>query len=99
MFLNSLKNDMKLKKEEIIEVSKKIFLCEKVDDKYKYYIDNLRKQVKMREKYLRNINDIDKLCELVRYYTKFINYINRKYLELSKTHFEKRVIEINNNDI
>jgi len=99
MFLNSLKKDMKLKKEEIIEVSKKIFFGEKVDDKYKYYIDNLREQVKMREKYLHNINDIDKLCELVSDHTKFINYINRKYLELSKSQFEKKLVEINNNDI
>jgi hypothetical protein len=90
---------MKLKKEEIIEVSKKIFLCEKVDDKYKHYIDNLREQVTMREKYLKNINDNDLLCELVSDHTKFVNFINRKYLNLSKSEFEKKSIEVANNDI
>ena len=98
-FIKSLKNDMKLKKEEIIEVSKKIFLCEKVDDKYKHYIDNLREQVTMREKYLKNINDNDLLCELVSDHTKFVNFINRKYLNLSKSEFEKKSIEVANNDI
>ena len=47
---------MKLKKEEIVEVSKQIFLCEEIDEKYKFYEANLKEQVKMREKYLQNIN-------------------------------------------
>lgn len=99
VFLNSLKESMKLKKEEIIEVSKKIFLCEEIDDKYKYFVDNLREQVKMREKYLQNINDNEKICELASDHSKFINYINKKYFDLTKTEFEKKSIELCNNDI
>ena len=53
----------------------------------------------MREKYLKNINDNDLLCELVSDHTKFVNFINRKYLNLSKSEFEKKSIEVANNDI
>ena len=94
-----LKESLKLKKEEIIEISKKIFLCEEIDNKYKYCIGNLREQVKMRIKYLQNVNDNNLLCKLVSDHSKFVNYINKKYFDLSKTEFEKKTININNNDI
>ncbi len=98
-FIGSLQQSLKLKKEEIIEVSKKIFLNEKPDDKYKYYIDNLKEQVNLRLKYLTNIEDNDLLMELACDHKKFLNHINKKYFDLEKEDFNKKVIEINNNDI
>jgi hypothetical protein len=95
----SLKSKLKLKKEEIIEISKQIHLGGIIDPKYKYYIDNLKEQIKMREKYLHNILDADKYIELISDHDKFINYLNKKYLDLSKDEFNKKIIEINNNDI
>jgi hypothetical protein len=98
-FVRSLKNNMKFKKEELVEITRKIYLGDELDNKYKYCIDNLKEQIKMREKYLKNITDDEILCDLVCDHTKFLNYINRKYFDLSKSDFEKKAITINNNDI
>ena len=98
-FTGFLKQSLKLKKKEIIEVSKKIFMNEKTDDKYKHCIDNLKEQVNMRLKYLSNITDNNMIMELACDHKKFINHINKKYFDLEKEEFNKKVIEITNNDI
>ena len=98
-FVNYLKKDLKLKKEEVIEVSKKIFKNEEVDSKYKFCIDNLKEQINMRQKYLHNINDNNLIMELACDHKKFINYINKIYLDLNKADFNKKIIELSNGDI
>ncbi len=98
--VNSLKSSLKLKKEEIIAISKKICMgkSNEIESKYRYYIDNLKEQIKIREKYLSNVEDIDLYLDLASDHDKFLNWLNHKYLLLSKSEFEKKVIEINNNE-
>ena len=98
-FVNYLKRDLKLKKGEMIEISKKIYNNEQVDNKYKYCIDNLREQINMRQKYLHNINDNELIMELSCNHKKFMNHINKIYLDLNKTDFNKKNIDLNNKDI
>ncbi len=97
---NLLKDALKLKKDEIIAISKKICLnkINEIDNKYKYYIENLKEQVKIREKYLTGVEDIDLYLDLASDHEKFINWLNKKYLYLSKENFNKKIIDINNND-
>ncbi len=97
---NCLKDALKLKKEEIIMISKKICLnkINEIDNKYKYYIENLKEQIKIREKYLTNVEDIDLYLDLASDKDKFVNWLNKKFLNLSKENFDKKVVDINNND-
>jgi hypothetical protein len=97
--LESLKEKLNLKKEEILNISKKIYKGEKIDKKYDKYIDNLKEQIKMREKYLKNINDVKLKENLSCDSEKFKEWLYMKYLNLSKDEFNKKTIEINNSDI
>lgn len=98
-FGSSLKSQLKLKKEEIIELSKKIYRGEETDPKYKYYIDNLKEQIGVREKYLKGITDVILYEELTCDQEKFTNWLYKKYMDLDKIEFEKKLININNNEI
>ncbi len=97
---NSLKSSLKLKKDEIIGIAKKICLNKEneIEPKYRYYIENIKEQVKIREKYLSGIEDIDLYLDLSSNHELFINWLNKKYLDMEKEQFEKKVIEINNNE-
>jgi hypothetical protein len=96
---SSLKSKLALKKEEIIELSKQIYLGLETPPQYKYYIDNLKEQIKMREKYLKNIDDTNLHIELACDPDKFVNWINKKYMQMDKIEFEKKQIELNNSEI
>lgn len=96
---SSLKSKLALKKEEIVEISKQIHLGLETPPQYKYYIENLKEQIKMREKYLKNIDNNDLYIELACDQDKFTNWLNKKYMSLDKIEFEKRQIELNNNEI
>jgi hypothetical protein len=96
---SSLKSKLALKKEEIVEISKQIHLGLETPSQYKYYIENLKEQIKMREKYLKNIDDNELYTELACDQYKFITWLNKKYMSLDKIEFEKRQIEFNNNEI
>lgn len=98
-FGSSLKSQLKLKKEEIIELSKKIHRGEETDSKYKYHIDNLKEQIGVREKYLKGITDVILYEELACDQEKFTNWLYKKYMDLDKIEFEKKLININNNEI
>lgn len=98
-FNSSLKSKLKLKKEEIIELSKQIYLGLQIYPQYKYYVENLREQITQREKYLKNINDNELYIELACDQDKFTNWINKKYMDLSKEEFNKKQIGINNKEI
>jgi hypothetical protein len=98
-FGSSLKSQLKLKKEEIIELSKQIYLGQTTDPKYKYYIDNLKEQIKSREKYLKIIQDAELYTELACNQEKFTNWIYKKYMDMDKIEFDKKQIEVNNNEI
>jgi hypothetical protein len=97
---NSLKSSLKLKKDEITSIAKKICLNKEyeIEPKYRYYIENIKEQVKIREKYLSGIEDIDLYLDLASNHDLFINWLNKKYLDMSKEQFDKKVIEINNNE-
>ena len=86
---------------DTIQVSKLIFRgCENlVEPKYIFCIDNLKEQIAMREKYLHNITDTTEYEELACNEHKFKQYICKKYLILSKEQFDKKAIEIKNNDL
>ena len=80
------------------------FLCVegnemKIYPQYKYYVENLREQITQREKYLKNINDNELYIELACDQDKFTNWINKKYMDLSKEEFNKKQIGINNKEI
>lgn len=95
---NSFKKELKLNKEELVEVSKKIYKNEIIDNKYKFYIENIKETNKMREKYLKLNNeklDIDLICDQ----DKFTNHIYKKYLDLDKEEFLKAKINFNNLDL
>ena len=97
--LESLRDKLQLRKEEIIEVSKKIYRGEKIDKKYDKFIDNLKEQIKMREKYLKHIDDVKQIENLSCDANKFKEWLYKKYLNLSKDEFNKKIIEINNSEI
>lgn len=85
---------------DIINVSKLIFQGNEklIDPKYTHCIDNLKEQIKQRQKYLHNIEDVELYEELTCNQDKFKQYLCKKYLVLDKTQFDKKVIEIKNND-
>jgi len=98
-FGSSLKAQLKLKKEEIIELSKKIHRGDETEPQYKYYIDNLKEQIRGREKYLKGITDIVLYEELACDQEKFTNWLYKKYMDLDKIEFKKKQMELNNNEI
>lgn len=86
---------------DIINVSKLIYQNNEklIDPKYIHCIDNLKEQIKLRQKYLHNIDDIELYEELVCNEDKFKQYLCKKFLILSKIEFDKKVIELKNNDL
>lgn len=88
-----------MKKEEIVELCKNIYRGNKIDIKYNKYIDNLKEQIKMREKYLKNINDVNLIENLVSDPEKFKDWLYKKYFYLSKDEFSKKIIDFDNLDI
>jgi hypothetical protein len=96
---SSLKSKLALKKEEIINVSRQIHLGLEIQPQYKYYQDNLKEQIKIREKYLKNINDAELYIELACDQDKFVSWINKKYMQMDKIEFEKKQIQLNNSEI
>ena len=97
--IKSLKDKLELKKEEIIELSKKIYRGDDIDIKYNNFIDNLQEQINMRNKYLKNILDLDLRMELACDNNKFSQWLCKKYFELSKEQFDEKTIKTNNDDI
>jgi hypothetical protein len=86
---------------DIVNVSKLIFQGNEklVEPKYTHCIDNLKEQITQRQKYLRNIDDVMLYEELSCDENKFKQYLCKKYLVLSKSDFDKKVIELKNNDL
>lgn len=70
-----------------------------IEPKYTHCIDNLKEQITQRQKYLRNIEDVVLYEELSCDENKFKQYLCKKYLVLSKSDFDKKVIELKNNDL
>ena len=98
-FGSSLKSKLKLKKDEVVEISKQIYLGQNPDPKYKYYVENIKEQIAMREKYLKHIDNTDDHIDLACDPDKFTNWVNEKYMGLSREEFDKKQIEINNIEI
>ena len=90
-----------IKKNEIVNINKQIYLgkVDDIDEKYKFCIDNLKEQITLREKYLHNIDDPNLYVKLACNEKLFVQYINKKFLDLSKEDFDKKIIDINNNDV
>ena len=86
---------------DIINVSKLIYQCNEklIEPKYIHCIDNLKEQIKQRQKYLHNIEDVELYEELACNEDKFKQYLCKKYLVLDKTQFDKKVIELKNKDL
>lgn len=86
---------------DIVNVSKLIFQGNEksIDVKYTHCIDNMKEQITQRQKYLRNIEDVVLYEELSCDDNKFKQYLCKKYLVLSKSDFDKKVIELKNNDL
>lgn len=86
---------------DIINVSKLIYQGNEklVDAKYIHCIDNLKEQIKQRQKYLHNIEDVELYEELACNEDKFKQYLCKKYLVLDKIQFDKKVIELKNKDL
>lgn len=95
----SLTNKLVLKKEEIINLCKQIYRGEKTDIKYDKFIDNLKEQIKMREKYIKNIQDVNLYEELVSNEYKFKEWLRKKYFNMSKEEFDIKTLSIDNGDI
>ena len=55
--------------------------------------ENLKEQIKIREKYIQNVEDIDLHLDLCSDHDKFLNWLNKKYLDLGKEEFDKKVIK------
>ena len=70
-----------------------------VEHNFKFCIDNLKEQINMRLKYLHNIDDIKLYEDLVCNENKFKQFICKKYFILSKEQFDKKIIEIKNNEL
>jgi hypothetical protein len=94
-----LTNKLVLKKEEIINLCKQIYKGEKTDIIYDKFIDNLREQIKIREKYIKNIADVNLCEELVSNEFKFKEWLCKKYFDMSKEEFDKKIISVDNGDI
>ena len=86
---------------DIINVSKLIYQGNEnlIDAKYIHCIDNLKEQITQRQKYLHGVNDVKLYEELSCDENKFKQYLCKKYLILSKTDFDKKIIEIKNKDL
>ena len=86
---------------DIVNISKLIYQCNEksIDPKYTHCIDNLKEQITQRQKYLHNIEDVELYEELVCNENKFKQFLCKKYLVLDKTDFDKKVIELKNNDL
>ena len=86
---------------DIFNVNKLIYQGNEkfIDSKYVYCIDNLKEQIKQRQKYLHNIEDVELYEELACNEYKFKQYLCKKYLVLDKTQFDKKVIELKNKDL
>lgn len=86
---------------DIINVSKLIYRGNEklIEPKYIHCVDNLKEQIKIRQKYLHNIEDVVLYEELVCDENKFKQYLCKKFLILSKEEFDKKIIEIKNNDL
>lgn len=96
--INNIANNVLNNIEElIVELSIKIINGDFIDDKYKHYVESITEQIKNRQKYIKD--DEENYVELITDDKKFINYINKKMLNLSKDEFNKKVISINNKDI
>ncbi len=108
-----LKDKLNLNREEIVNVCKKIYKNEEIDNKYKFYYENLKEQIKARESYYikisfidnitSDINDennikTDSLDELICDEEKFNNWLNKRYLYMDKKEFDMVVIKINNKE-
>ena len=94
-------NPKKIDKNAIIAVSKQIYEgdIENVPAKYTKCIDNLQEQIKLRERYLKDVNNNDLFQKLSCDGNAFQNWIYRKYLDLDETEFNKKIIELNNKDV
>lgn len=85
---------------DIINVCKLIFQGNEksVEPKFTHCIDNLKERITQREKYLHGIDDVELYEELACNENKFKQFLYRKYLILDKSNFDKKTIEIQNND-
>lgn len=93
---SDLDNRVKLNYKLQTEISYKIITNHDIDEQYKYYIPNLKEQIKHREKYINNDNP--KYYELLSDETLFNLYLKKKLLDLSKDKFEKKNMKINDQD-
>mgnify|MGYP003350439817 CR=1 FL=1 len=78
----------------MIELGKKILNKEKIEDKYKNYEENIREQIKNRQKYIGKDGDIETIVDE----RKFDLYMKRKLLNLNREKFDKKILKINDND-
>jgi hypothetical protein len=94
-------NLKKIDKKEIIEITEKIFENEITDipEKYTKCIDNLKEQIELRERYLKDINNVEELKKLSCDENAFKNHIYKKYLDLTEVEFQKKIIELHNKDV
>ena len=91
----------KIDKEEIIEVTEQIFEgdIKSISTKYTKCIDNLQEQISLRERYLKDIKDLEEYKRLACDEIAFKNHIYKKYLDLNELEFQKKILELNNKDV
>lgn len=89
------------RKFEIIDVSKQIYSGNEnfIDPKFKFCVRNLKEQISIREKYIRDINDPDLHIDIACDNDKFIQHFFTKYMKLNKNDFHKKIIDTNNKNI
>lgn len=94
-------NPNKIDKNEIIEVNIKILEnnIKEIPEKYNNCVDNLKEQIILRGRYLKDISDSELLKKLTSDDKAFKNYIYKKYLDFNESEFQKKLVELNNKDV
>ena len=86
---------VKLNNDMLAELGMKILNNEKIDEKYKNYEENVREQIKNRQKYLGKNDPIDILVDE----NKFDLFMKRKLLNLNREQFDKKILKLNDQDL
>jgi hypothetical protein len=86
---------VKLNNELLIDLGHKILNNEEIDEQYKCYEDNIREQIKNRQKYIGNNDPIDILVDE----KKFNVFMKKKILNLNREEFDKKIIKIIDQDL
>jgi hypothetical protein len=88
---DTINADVKLQKEEIVNISKLIYKNKEVDEKYIHFVDNLTEQINIRKNVISNekITDKEHAENLACDNFLFDNWVNKKILDLNKNEYNE----------